>query len=346
MEFTAKIIADYLNGEIEGNPDAKVTDVSKIEEGKNGTLAFLANPKYTKYLYTTNASVVLVNKDMQLEKEVKSTLIRVQDAYQAFASLLNLYAESLPKKTGIDKNISIASSSKLGKNLYIGTFAVIGENSVIGNNVRVYPQVYIGDNVVIGDNTILYPGVKIYYDCKIGENCIIHAGTVIGSDGFGFAPQNNDSYQKIPQIGNVIIENYVEIGANVTIDRATMGSTIIKNGVKLDNLIQIAHNVVIGENTVIAAQSGISGSTKIGGDCMIAGQVGIVGHLEIADKVKIGAQSGVTNNISEGEIILGSPAYNISVKRREIAVTRQLPSIYKKINELEKEINRLKRNEK
>ena len=347
MEFTAKMISEFLKGEIIGNPDVKVSDISKIEEGKKGSLSFLANPKYTKYLYTTESSIVLINKNLKLEDKVKATLILVDDAYESFASLLNLYVQSLPKKTGIDEEVYISPSSSYGKNVYIGRFTYIGDNVKIGNNVSLYPQVYIGDNVTIGDGTTLFPGVKIYHDCKIGAECTIHAGTVIGSDGFGFAPQQDNVYKKIPQIGNVIIEDSVEIGANVTIDRATMGSTIIRKGVKLDNLIQVAHNVEIGENTVIAAQSGISGSTKVGRDVMIAGQVGIVGHIQIADSVKIGAQSGVTNNIDkEGEIVLGSPAYTINEKRREYVVSRQLPTLYKRIAELEKEIQNLKESEK
>ncbi len=346
MEFTAKAIASYLKGEVEGDPEVKVYDISRIEEGKKGTLSFLANPKYSKYIYTTEASIVLINKDMELEKKVSPTLIRVDDAYQAFASLLDLYNQAVPQKAGIDNPSFVSSSCRLGENIYIGAFAYLGENVKIGNNVRIYPQVYLGDNVSLGDNTILYPGVKIYHDCIVGSSCIIHAGTVIGSDGFGFAPQESSNYKKIPQIGNVIIKDDVEIGANVAIDRATIGSTVIGRGVKLDNLIQVAHNVEIGENTVIIAQAGIAGSTKIGKNCIIAAQAGIVGHLRIADKVIVGAQSGVTNNIEkEGDIVLGSPAYYAGEKKREIAVAKQLPSIYKRFNVLEKEIQKLKKNE-
>lgn len=347
MEFTAKSISEFLKGEIVGNPDVKVSEISKIEEGKKGSLSFLSNPKYTKFLYNTESSIVLVNRNLKIEEEVKATLILVDDAYEAFASLLSLYAQSLPKKSGIDKNVYIGSSSSYGKEPYIGEFSYIGDNVKIGDKVSIYPQVYIGDNVTIGSGTTLFPGVKIYHNCMIGANCTIHGGAVIGSDGFGFAPQQDNEYKKIPQIGNVIIEDSVEIGSNVTIDRATFGSTIIRKGVKLDNLIQVAHNVEIGENTVIAAQSGISGSTKIGRDVMIAGQVGIVGHIKIADGVKIGAQSGVSNSIDkEGEIVLGSPAYNIGEKRREFAVSRQLPAIYKRIVELEKEVQRLSESKK
>ncbi|NJK86437.1 MAG: UDP-3-O-(3-hydroxymyristoyl)glucosamine N-acyltransferase [Bacteroidales bacterium] len=337
MEFTAKTIAGFLNGEIKGDPEVKVSNISKIEEGKKGTLSFLANPKYTKYIYTTESSIVLVNKTIKLEREINPTLILVDDAYQAFAGLLEMYNQSLPKKTGIDEQVYISKTAAIGHGVYIGAFTYIGDNVKIGNNVSIHPQVYIGDNVVIQDDTKIFPGVKIYHNCFVGKNCTIHAGTVIGSDGFGFAPSNSKDYVKVPQIGNVIIEENVEIGANVTIDRATLGSTIIRKGVKLDNLIQVAHNVEIGENTVIAAQTGISGSTKIGMNCMLAGQVGLAGHLRIANDVKIGAQSGLSNNIEkEGEIVLGSPAYNISDKRREFAVARQLPSLYRKILDLEK----------
>ncbi len=342
MEFTAIMIADFLKGKIEGNPEEKVHDISRIEEGKKGTLAFLANPKYHKYLYETNASIVLVNKDLQLEKEVKTTLIRVDDAYQAFASLLELYTSSLPQKTGIDSHAFIDGSAVVGNDCYVGAFSVLEKNVKVGNNVKIYPQVYLGDDVVVGDNTIIYAGVKIYKECTVGGNCIIHSGTVIGSDGFGFA-SSDGSYQKIPQIGNVVIEDDVEIGSNVSIDRATIGSTIIHKGVKLDNLIQVAHNVEIGDNTGMAAQSGISGSSKVGKNCIVAGQVGIVGHITIADNTIIAAQSGVTNSITEtGKIVLGSPAHDIHDTRRSIAIYRKLPDLYRKINELEKKMEQLK----
>jgi UDP-3-O-[3-hydroxymyristoyl] glucosamine N-acyltransferase len=339
------MIADFLKGTIEGNPEEKVNNISRIEEGSKGTLAFLANPKYEKYLYNSQASIILVNKDLKLEKPVKSTLIRVDDAYKAFASLLNLYTSSLPQKTGIDPKCSISETATLGSDCYVGDFAFIGEHVTIGNHVKIYPQVYLGDHVQVGDNTILYPGVKVYKECTIGKNCIIHASTVIGSDGFGFAPSEG-AYQKIPQIGNVVIEDDVEIGSNVSIDRATIGSTIIHKGVKLDNLIQIAHNVEVGENTGMAAQVGISGSTKIGAHCIIAGQVGIVGHLKIADKTIIAAQSGVTSSSkTEGEMILGSPAIDLRDARRSIAVYRKLPELYAKINELERELKKLRNSE-
>ncbi|MBN2349427.1 MAG: UDP-3-O-(3-hydroxymyristoyl)glucosamine N-acyltransferase [Bacteroidales bacterium] len=343
MEFKAITIAEFLQGEIVGDKDAVVSDVSRIEEGKEGTLSFLANPKYEKYLYETKSSVVLINKDFKLSQKIKPTLIKVDDAYQAFASLLDLYAQSIPKKVGIDKETFIDDSAVLGENMYIGAFAYIGKGVKTGNNVKIYPQVYVGDNVTIGDNTILYPGVKIYHDCQIGANCIIHASTVIGSDGFGFAAQTeNNDYKKIPQIGNVIIEDNVEIGSNVSVDRATMGSTIIRKGAKLDNLIQIAHNVEIGENTVIVAQAGIAGSTKIGKDGMIGAQAGIVGHIKLAKGVKVGAQSGVTNNVDkEGIIILGSPATGFMDQKRSLAVFKNLPELLQRINTLEKKLNDL-----
>jgi len=344
MEITAKAIAVFLKGEIEGNPEVKISGVSKIEEGEKNTLAFLSNPKYEKYLYTTEASVVLLNKDIVLKQPVNSTLIRVNDAYQAFASLMDLYQQQKEQPEGIDVNVYIDKSAKIGKNAYIGAFSFIGKNVKTGDNVKIYPQVYIGNNAVIGDNTILYPGVKIYEDCIIGANCIIHSSTVIGSDGFGFAPQSGD-YKKIPQLGNVIIEDHVEIGSNVSVDRATMGSTIIRKGVKIDNLIQIAHNVEIGENTVIAAQAGIAGSTKVGKNCMIAAQAGLVGHIKIANEVKIGAQSGVVSNVkNEGDILLGSPAFDIHKTKKSMVVFKYLPDMKNKITELENELNKLKEN--
>ena len=347
MEFTAKAIAEYLKGEIEGDAETKVNGISKIEEGTPGTISFLANLKYEKYLYTTNASIVLVNKDLKVQKKVKSTLLRVDDAYQAFANLLDLYAQSLQQKKGIDKMAVMAETAKIGKDVYIGALAYIGENVELGDNVKIYPHVYLGDNVIVKSNTTLFSGVKVYHDCKIGSNCSMHSGVIIGSDGFGFAHQSDNNFKKVPQLGNVIIEDNVEIGANTTVDRATLGSTIIRKGVKLDNLIQIAHNVEIGENGVIAAQTGIAGSTKIGKGCMIAAQVGIVGHIKIADNVKIGAQSGVTNNIDkQGEIVLGSPAFNIYSKRRAIAIYRNLPELIQKINSLERELKNLREKEK
>ncbi len=340
MEFTAKQIAEILKGTIEGNPDVSVNQLSKIEEGKEGTLSFLANPKYTNYIYSTKASIVIVNSNFKSEKEISSTLIRVEDAYSAFAKLLEAYNQIKLNKTGISKQAFISETAKIGKNAYIGEFAVISENAIIGENVKIYAQVFIGDNVKIGDNSTIYAGTKIYSDNIIGNECIIHGGVIIGSDGFGFAPQDDKNYQKVTQIGNVIIEDRVEIGSNTTIDRATLGSTIIRKGVKLDNLIQIAHNVEIGENTVIAAQTGISGSTKIGKNCMIGGQVGIIGHITIADNVKIAAQSGIGTSIkNKGEIVQGSPSFDIRNYRRSYVHFRNLSKIVSRIEELERRLN-------
>lgn len=335
MKFTAQQIADTLHGTIEGNADVWINNVSKIEEGQPNTLSFLANPKYEEYLYTTNASIVLVNKTFEAQKKIMATLIRVDDAYKGFATLLDIYNAVSQNKSGIEQPVYIAENVKQGNNIYLGAFAYIGANTTIGDNVKIYPHSYIGDNVVIGDNTIVYAGVKIYNQCIIGNHCTLHAGAIIGADGFGFAP-HNEQYKKVPQIGNVIIEDYVEIGANTTIDRATLGSTIIGKGVKLDNLIQIAHNVEIGENTVIAAQSGIAGSTKVGKNCMIGGQVGIVGHITIADGVKIAAQSGVGQSIiTPNEIVQGSPAFAISDYRKSYVIFRKLPEIDKRLSEQE-----------
>ena len=342
MEFTAQSIAQYLKGDIEGNPKEKVETVSRIEDGKKGSLAFLANTKYEKYLYSTKASIVLVNRNLTLSQKVSTTLIRVDDAYQAFASLLTLYQSTLPQKKGIDTGSFIDPSATIGEGCYIGAFAFVGENASVGKNTRIYPQVYIGDNVKVGNNTVLYPGVKVYKDCEIGDNCIIHASTVVGSDGFGFAP-GEGTYQKIPQIGNVVIEDDVEIGSNVSIDRATIGSTIIHNGTKIDNLIQIAHNVEIGENSVIIAQAGIAGSTKLGKNVVVAAQAGLVGHITIADNVKIGAQAGVTNHVKvEGAILLGSPAYDYRETKKSLIIIRKLPELYEKINTLEKELKEIR----
>ena len=343
MKFTIKQIAEILNGTVEGNLDASVWKLSKIEEGSEGSLSFLANPLYKQYLYSTEATAVIVNNDFVPEQALNTTLIRVEDAYGAFAKLLEFYNQVKLNKIGISKLAFINVTSKLGDEIYVGEFACIGENVVIGNNVKIYPHVYIGDNTTIGNNTTLYSGVKIYSDIVIGNNCILHSGVIIGADGFGFAPQADNNYNKVAQIGNVIIEDNVEIGANTTIDRATLGSTLIKKGVKLDNQIQIAHNVVIGENTVIVSQTGIAGSTKIGKNCMIAGQVGIVGHLNIGDNVKIAAQSGITSNVKDGEIIMGSPAFNINEYRKVYVHFRNLTKLVKKIDELEKQIKELKK---
>lgn len=345
MNFTAKQISDILGGTIDGNPETTVNNLSKIEEGTPGTLTFLANPKYTEYIYTTKASIAIVANDFHPEQPLALTLIRVPEPYQSFAKLLEFYNKIQHNKVGIDAMSYVSPTAKLGAEVYVGTFAFIGDNVVIGNNVKIYPQAYVGDNVTIGDNTILFAGAKVYTDCKIGADCTIHAGTVIGADGFGFAPNQDNHYKKVAQIGNVIIEDHVEIGANSTIDRATLGSTIIRRGVKLDNLIQIAHNVEIGQNTVIASQTGVAGSTKIGRDCMIGGQVGIVGHINIADGVKIAAQSGVGGNVlTPGEILQGSPAFGLGEYKRAYVLFRKLPLLEKRIKELEQalaEVNKL-----
>jgi UDP-3-O-[3-hydroxymyristoyl] glucosamine N-acyltransferase len=340
MEFSATQIADVLNGQIDGDSNVIINYVSKIEEGKKGTLSFLSNPKYTPYIYNTEASIVIVNKDFKPEKEIKTTLIRVDDAYAAFARLLELYNEVKLNKTGISEKAHIPSSAQIGENVYIGEFVVIGENAIIGDNSKIYPQVYIGDNVKVGNTTTLFAGAKVYSDSIIGNNCIIHAGAIIGSDGFGFAPLADNNYLKIAQIGNVIIEDDVEIGSNTTVDRATLGSTVIRKGAKLDNLIQIAHNVDIGENTVIAAQTGISGSTTLGKNCLVGGQVGIIGHLTIADEVKIAAQSGLSKNIlKKGETVQGSPAFEIGKYTKSLVHFRNLHAIKTKLDELEKRID-------
>jgi UDP-3-O-[3-hydroxymyristoyl] glucosamine N-acyltransferase len=344
MKFTAKQIAQLLNGEIIGDENVEVSGIAKIEEGKPGFLSFLANRQYEKYLYQTKSSIILVNKDFKPSKPINTTLIAVENAYKSFAQLLEICSNDFDKHpTGIEYPSFICSNVKIGRNVYIGAFAYISKNVVIGTNVKIYPNSYIGENVTIGDNTIIYPGVRIYNNCIIGNNCIIHANTVIGADGFGFASTDH-SNKKIPQIGNVVIEDFVEIGSNTTIDRATIGSTIIRKKVKLDNLIQIAHNVEIGEGTVIASQTGISGSTKIGKYCMIGGQVGIAGHLHIADEVKIAAQSGIGSNINQkGEIIQGSPAFNIKKYQKSYIHFKHLPEIISNIESLTKEVQELKK---
>lgn len=338
MKFSAKDIAALTGGKVEGNPDAAVSQLAKIEEGKPGALSFLSNPAYVPYIYTTAASVVIVNDDFTPEQPLPKdlTLVRVRDARQAFAKLLDAYNQFRMNKSGIAPSASIAPSAQIGKNVYVGALAVIGDNVVIGDNAKIHPHVTINDNARIGNDAILYPGVVVYHDCVIGNNCILQGGTIIGGDGFGFQPNSQNNYTKVPHIGNVILEDHVEIGANTTIDRATMGSTIIRRGVKLDNLIQVAHNVEIGENTVIAAQTGIAGSTKIGRDCLIGGQVGIIGHLTIGNRVKIAAQSGIGNNINDDEIVQGSPAFAIGDYKRSYVVFRKLPDLADKIKELEK----------
>lgn len=344
MEFSAKQIAEFLKGKVVGDGDVKVSDVAKIEEGKPGTLAFLANLKYTSYLYTTQASAVLVNEDFKPEKEVKTTLIYVKDAYRAFASLLELVAEAMfEPKLGIEQPSFIHESATYGDDVYVGAFAYIGKNVKLGNNVKIYPQSYVGDNVVIGDNSIIYSGARIYHDCKLGAFVTIHSGAVIGADGFGFAPTDTANYKKIPQIGNVLIEDYVEIGSNTTIDRATMGSTIIRKGVKLDNLIQIGHNVEIGESTVMAAQVGVAGSTRIGKNNMFGGQVGIAGHIQTADEVKCAAKAGVGTNVKQkGKILMGAPAYDMDEFKKSYMNIRRLPQLNARIHELEKQLEELK----
>jgi len=342
MQFSAAQIAMLINGKVEGDANASVNSFGKIEEAKIGQLTFLANPKYEEYLYSTKASVIIINEAYELKQPVKVTLIRVADAYSAFATLLDKYQQLVTQQlSGIQQPSYVSNSAKYGENVFIGAFAYLGEKVTIGNNSKIFPNVYLGDKVTIGDNTVIHPGVKIYYDCVIGDNVIIHAGTVIGSDGFGFAPQPDGSFKKVPQIGNVVIEDYVEIGANTTIDRATIGSTIIKSGAKLDNLIQIAHNVEVGNSTVVAAQSGISGSTKIGKGVMIGGQVGIVGHIQIGDGVKINAQSGVSKSIESGKAVTGSPAYDYTSALRSQAISRNLPDLEKRIKELEALVKQL-----
>ncbi len=341
MEYTASQIAAWLNGTVEGDPDVRLTGLSKIDAGTPGTLTFLANPKYTPHVYNTGASAILVNRDFTPAQTLTATLIRVEDAYAAFALLMTRFQSPVNLPAGISAEASIATTAQLGPEVTVGAFSVIGNGACLAGQVVIHPQVYIGEKVTIGPGTVLYPGVRVYHDCVIGANCTLHAGVVIGSDGFGFAPQSGADYRKIPQLGNVILEDHVEIGSNTTVDRATLGSTIIRKGVKLDNLIQVGHNVEIGENTVIAAQSGISGSTRIGKNCMIGGQVGIVGHLTIADDVKIGAGSGVEASITQaGAIFLGSPAIEIGKARRNFIHWRHLDEIVKKVYTLEKKFNK------
>ena len=340
MEFSASQIAQFLNGEVFGNPEVTVSGLSKIEHGETGTLSFLANPKYTEFIYTTKASIVIVNNTFIPEQEISATLVKVDDAYSAFAKLLEIYDEYRKSSlVGISSLAFIHPTAKVGEDVYIGEFAVISANAVIGKGAKIYPQVFIGDGASVGENTILNPGVKIYHACMIGNRCILHAGVVIGSDGFGFAQQEGVEYKKVPQIGNVILEDDVEVGSNTTIDRATLGATLIHKGVKLDNLIQIAHNVVIGEHTVIAALTGVSGSTSIGRYCQIAGQVGITGHLIIPDHVRIAGQSAISNSLTkEGAILMGSPAFEIGQYRKSYVGFRKLPDIMKRLDLLEKKL--------
>jgi UDP-3-O-[3-hydroxymyristoyl] glucosamine N-acyltransferase len=337
MKFTAEQIADILEGQVVGNPDAEVSTLSKIEEGTNGSLTFLSNPKYANFIYTTEASVTIVNKNFVPEAPISTTLIKVEDAYGAFAKVLTFYAQAKNEsKKGIEQPVFMSEDVQFGSDLYVGSFTYVGKNVILGDNVKIFPNCFIGDNVTIGDNVLIYSGVRIYSETVIGNNCNFHSGVIIGSDGFGFAPNADGSYDKIPQIGNVIIENDVEIGAGTTIDRATMGSTIIRNGVKLDNQIQIAHNVEIGEHTVIAAQTGIAGSTKIGKHCTIGGQVGIVGHIIIGNNVRIQAQSGVQKNLKDDEIVQGTPAFNYNDFSKSYVHFRNLPKMVVAYNELKK----------
>jgi len=343
MKFSAQQIANILNGTIVGNEDVEVGGFSKIEEGKRGTLTFLANPKYEPYIYTTQADIVLVNNDFVPSETIRATLVKVQNAYTALAMLLNMVEQSKTKKSGIDATAFIAASAKIGENCYVGNMAYIGEQTAIGKLCQIYPHTYIGNNVTIGDHSIVYPHVTIYDDCVIGNHCILQAGAVVGSDGFGFAPEDG-AYKKIPQLGNVVLEDEVEVGANTTIDRAVMGSTIIGKGVKLDNLIQIAHNVEVGEHTVMAAQTGIAGSTKVGSNCMFGGQVGVSGHLKIGDHVQLGAQSGIMKNIEHPGAYIGTP---IPQKARyyfqNALYINQLPDIARTIRQLQKEIQEIKK---
>jgi UDP-3-O-[3-hydroxymyristoyl] glucosamine N-acyltransferase len=344
MEFTAATIAGFLKGVIEGNPDIKVNTIAKIEEGQPGALSFLANPKYEHFIYETKSSIVLVNKSFVPSARIEATLIKVENSYEAFASLLRLVDQARPRKKGIHTTAIIEATAKVGSDVFIGPYTYVGENCIIGDGCSIYPHVYIGDNTKLGNNCTVNPGVKIYHDCILGKGCIIHAGTVIGSDGFGFAPQSESEFMKIPQLGNVVLEDHVEIGANVAIDRATMGSTIIRKGVKLDNLIQIAHNVEVGENSVMAAQTGISGSTKVGKNCMFGGQVGLAGHLKIANGTKIGAQGGILGDVKEeNTAIIGSPAIEVKQFLRSSVIFKKLPEMKLKIDSLEKEIESLKK---
>ncbi len=342
MKFRAEEIAIFLNGEIIGDRNVSVSIISNIEEGKPGSLSFLSNPKYEPYLYDSEASIILVNRDFIPKREYSATLIKVEDAYQALASLLQIYSQAKTKaKSGVEQPSFIHDTATVGEEVYFGAFAYAGKNAKIGKRVKIYPQVYIGENVIIGDDTILYSGTKVYDDSQIGSRCIIHSGAVIGSDGFGFAPQKDGSYQKIPQLGAVILEDDVEIGANTTIDCGTISPTIIRKGVKLDNLIQIAHNCEIGAHTVMAALTGLAGSTKVGEYCRIAGQVGMAGHLTVGDHVQIGAQSGVVKNIPSNQILLGSPAMDYKQAIRMYTVLRNLPQLRQELIDLQKEIRKI-----
>jgi len=343
MRFTAKEIAEYLQGEIEGDPGIIISSVAGIDEGYEGSLSFLSDTRYEKFIYTTGSSLVIVNKDFKPKAPVKATMIKVDNAYESFAGLLRLYEQAKPRKKGIHPKAVIEPSALIGKDVYVGPMAYIGENVILGNGCSVYPNVSIGDNCRVGDHTVLYAGVSIYHECIIGKNCTVHAGSVIGSDGFGFAPGPDNDYNKIPQLGNVIIEDNVEIGANAVVDRATMGSTLIKKGVKLDNLIQVAHNVEIGENTVMAAQTGVAGSTKIGKNCMFGGQVGITGHVKIADGTRAAAQSGINGPVKkENSTLYGSPAFEYKQFQQSYIIFRRLPGLKERLDRLGEDIRALK----
>lgn len=339
MKFTAEQIAGILEGEVVGNPSAEVYKLAKIEEGTEGSLTFLANPKYINHIYTTEATITIVNKSFEPEQDIKTTLIKVEDAYKSFSTLLEYYNQVKLMKSGIEQPSVISEGVTYGEDLYLGSFSYIGKNVKIGNNVKIYPNSFVGDNVTIGDNSILFAGVRVYSETVIGNHCTLHSGTIIGSDGFGFAPQEDGTYKKVPQIGNVIIEDYVEIGSCTTIDRATLGSTVIRKGVKLDNQIQIAHNVEIGKNTVIASQTGVAGSTKIGKNCIIGGQVGIVGHITIGNNVRIQAQSGVGRNIKDNDTIQGSPAFGYTDFAKSFVHFKNLPKIVADLDRLKKSNN-------
>lgn len=339
MKFTAAQIAEILEGKVEGDPTVEVHKLAKIEEGTKGALTFLANPKYYSYINSTKASITIVNENFTAEPGLETTLIRVKDAYNSFSKLLEYYNQIKLNKTGIEQPNFISETAVYGENLYLGAFSYLGENVKIGNNVKLYPNVYIGDNVIIGNDVVIFPGVRIYSETVIGNNCVIHGGVVLGADGFGFSPDTTGVYSKVPQIGNVVIEDNVDIGAGTTIDRATLGSTIIRKGVKLDNQIQIAHNVEIGENTAIAAQTGVAGSTKIGKNCLIGGQVGIAGHINIGNRVKIQAQSGIGKNIKDDEVIQGSPSFGYSDYNKSYVHFKNLSKIVDRITQLEKKLN-------
>ena len=344
MQFSASQIAALLGGTVDGNSEVTVNSLSRIEEGTAGTLTFLANPKYTEHIYTTGASIAIVSNDFQPDKKMPAslTLVRVEDAYGSFAKLLEAYNQLRQPKPGVDEKAHISTSAKIGKDVYIGAFVYIGEGAVIGDNVKIYPNSFIGDGVRMGDGTVVFAGVRIYSDCVVGAHCTLHSGVIIGGDGFGFVPNSENNYAKVPQIGNVVMEDHVEVGSNTTIDRATLGSTIIRKGVKLDNLIQVAHNVEIGENTVIAAQTGIAGSTKIGKNCMIGGQVGIVGHLSIADGTKIAAQSGIGHDIKDANTVMqGSPAFSYMDYKKSYVGFRKLPELMAQLSALQQKIAEL-----